>query len=85
VAYAKNLACRLGISEIVQTNKGFVMIYEKEHAMQFNEVTDILDKEHNKYKVKAQEDLQIRVDTDKKNEELLDFITKILEKAVESK
>ncbi len=85
VAYAKNLASRLGISEIVQTNKGFVMIYEKEHAIHFRKITDVLDKERIKYTVKAQEDLQIRVNTDKKSEELLDFITKTLKRAVESK
>ncbi len=85
VAYSKNLASKLGISEISQTKKGFVITYEQDSAIRFREVTDILDKEHNKYIVKMTDILRIRVDTNKKREDMLAFITKILEKALEPK
>jgi hypothetical protein len=37
------------------------------------------------YMVKMQQDLRIRVDTHKKGEEMLAYITKILERALELK
>ncbi|HPB16187.1 MAG: transcription-repair coupling factor [Clostridia bacterium] len=85
VAYAKNLASKLGISDITQIKKGLVITYEQDSAVRFRELTDILDKERQKYMVKMQQDLRIRVDTHKKGEEMLAYITKILERALELK
>ncbi|OQB52901.1 MAG: Transcription-repair-coupling factor [Firmicutes bacterium ADurb.Bin146] len=85
VAYAKNLASKLGVAEITQIKKGIIITYEQHESAHFRNLTDVLDKGHHKYMVKMTDTLKIRVDTNEKGENMLTFLTKILEKALAAK
>lgn len=83
VAYAKNMASKLGISEITERKKNVVILYEPETAIKFRDITDALDVLRYKYSVRTTTCLKIQVETTKKGETLLAFITKLLETALE--
>ena len=75
----------MGVAEITQIKKGIIITYEQHESAHFRNLTDVLDKGHHKYMVKMTDTLKIRVDTNEKGENMLTFLTKILEKALAAK
>lgn len=85
VAYAKNMASKIGIREISGSRKGFRIIFEPQYVDRLTGIVKALDGMKQKYTVKAGEDLKISVETQIKGAHMLNLIIKLLERALEVK
>lgn len=83
IAYAKNLASKLGIDEIGQIEKGFYLTFKSERLERLNDLLQTLDDLGEKHTLKSREMIKIEVLSTKKGTEILDQIIEILKKTYE--